>query len=487
MARPPRLPLFGPRRRAINAGASANGTGPPDAVPSRRLWPTFLAGLVLAAAVVGILASSGVLRSGETPSSVEVDPLPTQTTTVPDGRDPDDAIAAARLGFPTFATKNTTRIGGSGPVENAAAVALATFPSSGESTGPTAVTIAPTESWPVALAAAVMSAPPISAPLLLAEPKGIGELTSQTLAALAPAGGPETTGIQVFTAGAVTPPSGFEVREIGGDSPAAIAAELARTHRALSDSDPAAFLIVSDADPAFAMPAAAWAARAGDPILIVGRDQIPPATRAFLSENPAVPVYLLGPETVISAAVERRLGRGGRPVTRIQGSDPVTNAIEFARFSDGRFGWNINDPGHGLVITRDSEPLNAAAAAPLSAAGTWGPLLLTTDQAVVPGPLRSFLLDIKPGYRDDPTRALYNHVWLVGDQQAIGVAQQGTLDQLAELERIGEPEPPAPEPAQEDESATGTGGRAGAGQSAKRGQAGNNQADDASDQEAGEQ
>lgn len=456
-----------------------------------------VAGLIVAAAVVGILISTGAIKPGDDSSTVAVEPLPTQTTTVPDNRDGEDAIAAAQLGFPTFATKNTTRVGGAGPVENAAAVALATFPSSGESAGPLAVTIAPTESWPVALASAVLTAPPISAPVLFAEPDGIGDVTKQALAALAPTGGPETTDVQVFTVGAVAAPTEFETLEIVGDSPAAIAAQLARTRGRLAGSEPEAFVIISDVDPAFAMPAAAWAARSGDPMLITDRDAIPPPTRDLLAEHAGVPVYVLGPESVISAAVERRLGRDGRPVTRVQGSDPVTNAIEFARFGDGRFGWSINDPGHGFVVMRDTEPLNAAAAAPLSAAGTWGPLLLTNDPSVVPGALRSYLLDIKPGYRDDPTRALYNHIWLVGDQQAIEVGQQGSLDQLAELEQIGEE---ATNPTDDADAQTGgtgatgttsaggaTGGKtggtsaAGAGGAPNSGRAGNNRGTDASD------
>lgn len=392
------------------------------------------AGVLLAAAVAGVLVTMGVLdEDRETP---EVAPLPVQTESVPEGRDTDSAIAAARLGFPTFATKNTTRVGGANPVENAAAVALARFPSSGDSPNPVAVAIVPAESWPVALAAAVLAGPPLSAPILMAESDGIGEVTTGALDALSPTGQAPAAGSQVITVGAVPTPAGYETRAIEGETAAEIAAEIARVRREVTGEEPNAFVVISDTDPGFAMPAAAWAARSGDPILISGVDTIPPATQAMLRENPGVPVYLLGPETVLSPRVERQLGAGRRPVTRIQGSDPVSNAVEFARFGDGTFGWNITDPGHGLVVTSDSEPLNAAAAAPLSGAGTWGPLLLTNDHSVVPGALRSYLLDIKPGYRDDPTRAVYNHIWLIGDQEMIGVGQQGTLDQLAELEQI---------------------------------------------------
>jgi hypothetical protein len=77
--------------------------------------------------------------------------------------------------------------------------------------------------------------------------------------------------------------------------------------------------------------------------------------------------------------------------------------------------------------------MDAAAAAPLSASGTWGPLLITDDAAQVPESLRGFLLDIKPGYVNDPTRAVYNHVWIIGDQTTISVAFQAQVDDLAEV------------------------------------------------------
>jgi hypothetical protein len=88
------------------------------------------------------------------------------------------------------------------------------------------------------------------------------------------------------------------------------------------------------------------------------------------------------------------------------------------------------------VVASASRPLDAAAAAPLSASGTWGPLLITDDPAQVPAALRAYLLDVKPGYLGDPTRAVYNHVWVIGDQGAISVGFQSQVDELAEVVQI---------------------------------------------------
>jgi hypothetical protein len=115
----------------------------------------------------------------------------------------------------------------------------------------------------------------------------------------------------------------------------------------------------------------------------------------------------------------------------------VQNALLFARYSDGSFGWNINDPGHGMELANDDRPLDAAAAASLASSGQWGPLLLTDTTDVLPPELRSFLLDIKPGYETDPTRAVYNHIWLMGDATAIGGQVQAEIDELAELAQVG--------------------------------------------------
>jgi hypothetical protein len=161
-------------------------------------------------------------------------------------------------------------------------------------------------------------------------------------------------------------------------------------------------------------------------------------------------VYVLGPEDVIANGVLRDLGAAvgdpegdekppsERKVVRIEGEDPIENAIAFARFVDGTFGWNINDPGHGFAIANTSRPEDAAAIAPLSAAGKPGPLLLTDSAEEIPRSLRGFLLDTKPGYLEDPTRAVYNHVWVIGDATAISIPFQAEVDRLTALAKVSE-------------------------------------------------
>jgi hypothetical protein len=129
------------------------------------------------------------------------------------------------------------------------------------------------------------------------------------------------------------------------------------------------------------------------------------------------------------------------PARRVSGPDPVANAIAFARFSDGSFGWNVVDPGHGLVFASVRRPLDAAAGAMLSASGTYGPLLLVPDANTLPPALQGYLLDIQPGYDKDPVRGVYNHGWLLGDETAISQDVQARIDTLLEIQHVNRQEP----------------------------------------------
>ena len=146
-------------------------------------------------------------------------------------------------------------------------------------------------------------------------------------------------------------------------------------------------------------------------------------------------VSALGPAAAVSDKVVKQLGELG-DARRVSGADPVANAIAFARFSDGSFGWNVVDPGHGLVFATTQRPLDAAGAAPLSASGSFGPLLLVTSANALPAPLQDYLLDIQPGYDQDPVRGVYNHGWLIGDDAAISVDVQARIDSLLEIQAV---------------------------------------------------
>lgn len=348
--------------------------------------------------------------------------------------------SAEELGYPSFATSNTTRIGGPDPVANAAATALAVFPATNEKQRPVAVSLVGKEDWAGAIAAAVLMAEPVRAPLLYGEAEGVPDATASALGALKPGGGAASGGAAVFAVGEVQVPGDLSAAKIKVGDPAAEAAGIARLRDRLAGSPPAAIVLASTSEPAFAAPAAAYAARSGDPVLFTEAESLPQATVAALRRDKGVPVYALGPGSAISGKVLKEVGGLGSKVTRISGANPVAGAIAFARFGEGGFGWHVSDPGHGFVLARADAPLEAAAAAPLSGSGTWGPLLLTDSADTLPSELRGYFLDVKPGYTTDPTRAFYNHVWIVGDAGQISVEQQAEVNEVAELAKIGSEE-----------------------------------------------
>jgi hypothetical protein len=366
---------------------------------------------------------------------------PATTTPAPVGsrsqaQAPATSQPASELGYPEFATANTTRVGGADPASTAAGVALATYPATEPAQRPDAVTLVDAGDWQGAIAASVLMAAPIGAPVLISEADGLPEATSQAVDALDPQGSRATGGAQAFVLGGAAGPTGMKTTKVGGAGIAAAAAVAALRDK-LFGGPPQHVVVAPAAQPAFAMPAAAWAARSGDPVLFSGKTKLPAATTAALKRHPHTPVYVLGPSSAISSDVVREIAKIVDSVGRVSGEDPVANAIELARYANGGFGWNVNDPGHGFVVANADQPLDAAAAAALSASGTWGPLLLTDSADTLPDALRSYLLDVKPGYTTDPTRAFYNHVWVIGDEEAIDVNQQAEINQLAELVKIG--------------------------------------------------
>lgn len=434
-----------PAPSAKKPAASITSKPPPKPARKRRqpmpLTPKLLAALVLVAIAFIVAAILG--SSGGGPKSASDSPGPAPAPAAGAGTAPDDSAAqtAEQLGYPFFATNNTTRIGGSDPASNAAAVALAVFPSTDPDQRPAAVTLVGEDDWAGAIAASVLMAAPVRAPLLISNSDEMPQVSSEALASLSPQGSAATGGASAFAIGDVTYNAGTDTATVDAGPAAAEAAEIAKLRDRLFGSAPAHIIVAPSSRPDIAMPAAAWAARSGDPVLFAGADDLPAVTETALKRHTSLPIYVLGPASAISTDVLSRIAKIDEKVKRISSEDAVANAIAFARYSDGDFGWNINDPGHGFVLARGDTPIDAALAAPLSASGTWGPLLLSDSAASLPAELRSYFLDVKPGYTTNPTRAIYNHVWVIGDQEAIDVNQQAEVNGLAELAKIESGEP----------------------------------------------
>ena len=337
-------------------------------------------------------------------------------------------------GLPELATKNTTRVASADTATLAAGVALAVHPSATAETRPAGVTLVEAANWRAALSAAQLAGPRVRAPVLFAAGDELPQVTRTALARLRPVGIAGLGGTQVIRVAGAARAAGLGETEIGAAEPAALAlaidALLARVAGGAGDS-----VLVAPLDqPALAMPAAAWAAKSGDPVLWAGRDELPRETVTAIRRRDRPRITVLGSEEGIGPRVMQRLERLG-DAERVGGTDPVASAIAFARHRRGEVGWGVVDPGHGLVVASPDRPADAAAAAPLSAAGSYGPLLLSTGDDV-PAALREYLLDIRPGYESDPVRGVYNHAWLIGDATTISFNAQSRIDSLLEIQRV---------------------------------------------------
>jgi hypothetical protein len=345
-----------------------------------------------------------------------------------------------------LSTKNTTRLGGPDPATDAAAVARAVYPGLTASTRPQAVVLVNEGDWPTALAASALASAPLGAPLLYSAGSTLPAVSSQALEAMHPTGAAQAGGAQVIRIGSPptlpAAPGGYRTSTLTTSEPAALAAEVARlVGRTRGVAPKQVIVLASDAPPALVMPAAGLSAESGAPVLLVSSTRLPAPTRAELASLHQPAIYVIDPPA-LSSRVISELARLG-PVKLI-GSPAATpsavpNAIAVARYADGAFGWNIHEPGHGLVFANLSRPLDAPAAALLSASGDFGPLLLLGDPgpsggASLPSSLASYLSDIKPAFSPQvpPVRVAYNHGWLIGDERAISAVTQAEIDALLE-------------------------------------------------------
>jgi hypothetical protein len=346
----------------------------------------------------------------------------------------DDEEAAADLGFPRTATTNTTRVGGGDPIADVAGVAGAVWPATSTATRPKAVVLVDKDNWQGGVAASVFAGTTIGAPVLLSDGDDLPAVSADTLDRLDPRGSDLTKDAEVIRIGSRPPePDGRKTTTVDGDDVYALAAEIDRFH-AVATGEPSDDVMITSGERAeYAMPAAAMAARSGDAVLFASRNELPAPSVDALKRHEKPDVFILGPETVVGEEVERKLKPLARRVQRVEGPTPVQNAIEFARFQSGSFGWGAEVPGQNFTVASTSRPLDAVGAASLATNGVFAPLLLTDDAETLPRSLESYLLDVQPGFENDPRLSVFNHVWILGDEDTISVEQQGRIDEITAL------------------------------------------------------
>ncbi|MGH2907374.1 MAG: cell wall-binding repeat-containing protein [Solirubrobacterales bacterium] len=352
-------------------------------------------------------------------------------------------------GSPALATKNTIRIPGEDSVGNAAGAALTVYPSNNPSTRPKVVTVAERHDWRAAVALSVLSARPLSAPMLLSEKDGVPDVTKSALNAL----NPTTATIpglllkpKAIVAGNAKIPDGVPRINLANDTYEKLSLSIDTLWTKFTGGKPSPDVIVTTADPAFArfaLPAGPLAANTGSPVFFVNHDTVPRATLRAIASHKKPNIYIVGPPAAISENLLKRLRRFG-PVARVTSTansknapiqTPAQNSVEVATYSNpaSEWGWGVTDPGHGFVVINSHHEMDIAAATTLSSGAAYGPLLLNSSAEKLDPAVSSYLLNIQPGYLGDPTRGVYNRAWLLGDEQAISASLQAEIDKLCEI------------------------------------------------------
>ena len=213
-------------------------------------------------------------------------------------------------------------------------------------------------------------------------------------------------------------PDNRKVKDVPGTSSASLAKAIDALQTDAAGSPTDAVVVAPADSPQFAMPAAGWAAKSGQPVLWTLKDSLPAETRAAIAAHPR----RRGSTCSGRRGDRRERGHGARQARQDEAdlrARPGGERDRVRAFTRRPLRLERHRPGHGLVFANASRTLDAASAAPLSGSGQYGPLLLVTEAASLPAPVQEYLLDIQPGYEKDPVRGVYNHGWLMGDETAI--------------------------------------------------------------------
>lgn len=315
--------------------------------------------------------------------------------------------------------KNAVRVGGQTDAETFSSALQIAFPATRAENSPRAVINVP-DDWRAALAYTPLIARPNNVALIIAN-----DASAQN----------ENQRFNAVGNAANENASGNDAAQIA----AGVDERLGRTSGNLSAN---VIVVSSDADYQFAMPAAAYAARTGTPVLFVGKDNVPAATVSALQKrNGAARIFVLGSSEIVSSNVFDQLKQIGA-TTRIEGGDFYTNAVRFAEFRDGKadFGWGRTGRNSrrfsmtNTILVNPARWQDAIAAAHLAARGKTGALLFT-DKDRLPAVVDNYLWRQRPFYSNTPAEGPFNHVWVVGSFDRIDYGVQAWADYSQEIEQ----------------------------------------------------
>lgn len=223
--------------------------------------------------------------------------------------------------------------------------------------------------------------------------------------------------------------------QLSGGEPAQTAARIATWGDDSDDVSPNNVILVSSESAEWALPAAAWSAYSGDPILYAGEDGVPDATRQAIEELNASHAYVLAPPELIG---EDALSGLDVEWTRVAGATPQDHAVELAKFRDESrdFGWRIDDRDkvgyYNSMLVNPDRPGHAVASANLQW-GKAGPLLLVREDGTLPAITENYLWRTQSSWFSTPAEGPFNHVFVLGELDQVSWVSQTRSDYAVEI------------------------------------------------------
>ena|GEM_PF-906408 len=311
---------------------------------------------------------------------------------------------------------------------------------------PDAVVVVDADAWPLALACQSFSGEPLNLPVILFDPTetSINEVVTG-INTWSPSGLNEFDGADVLLVGENTLSLENELQQEGHSTLVLSSPDIFAAVAVVRDtllkagaSKSRDLLVVGDDNVKYALPAAAWMARRGTPVLLVERDKISDATRKALDEITSNNIYVLAPPSQVSNSVVNELQKWGQ-VTRIGEEDPAAHAVFFARFYDAtnRFGWQATQDTaeaarHFLLGSTNEDWRMFLAGVQLFSGPNFGPLLYTSADRLS-AQTEKFLWSTTPDWWVTPAEGPFNHTWILGEPSHVSYAVQGRVDFIQEL------------------------------------------------------
>lgn len=358
----------------------------------------------------------------------------------------------------TWNQKNATRVGAKTDSETAVQALQIAYPATRSENSPSAI-VNVADDWRIALAATVLIARPFNAALVvtIASDENVNRevqrlrrtgavATAQLVSSPSPSPSSESSPApspfqpKTLYIGTTSDVAG---ESITGSDPASIAAAVDERRANVAGGFSTNVMVVSsENDYRWAMPAAAYCARTGTPILFVTDNQVPAATATALQRrNGNARIFVLGPSATVSDEIVSRLQQFGR-TTRIEGSNYFESAVHFAEFRDANadFGWGRTGRSSrqfssvNTILISGESWRDAIAAAHLARGGKSGALLFT-EKDRLPAVVDNYLWRQRPIFAATPAEGPFNHIWVVGGFDRIAYGTQAWADYSQEIEQ----------------------------------------------------